>query len=424
MAVKKIETKPLPYDAERDKKAREVLLQARVNMLMKHEFWGVLATRMKLINADEWCGTLATDGTNFFYNSEFVLGLTNVNKVVFGFAHEILHCIYDHIGRSGGRDPQLSNIAQDYVINADLVAKKVGEKIDEIDIVFDMKYHDWMWEKVYEDLKSQNMSKQQIEALADKVLDDHLQGEQPGQESGNGNEIKDGVSRGRPSIDQGAYEQSREDFRQAVVEAAKNTKAGNLPAGVERMIRDLTEATINWKDLIAMKVPSLMKNDYSYTKFNKKYMNSGIVMPGLMQEESIDVCIAVDTSGSMSEEQLRDILSEIVGLMDMYAEFTLRIWQFDTKVYGYETFTKDTAEDILSYKVKGGGGTCFRANWEFMEENDITPKLFIFFTDGFGEGYWGEEDAQEDMIWILHGHGSENIVPPHGSYAYYDSVSK
>ncbi len=118
---------PCKYDEARDALARDLLIQARVAMLIKHDFWGKMATRMRLINADEWCGTLATDGKNFYYNSKFVLSLGNVNKVIFGFAHEVLHCIYDHIPRTGERDKKLSNIAQDYVINADLIHHRVGQ---------------------------------------------------------------------------------------------------------------------------------------------------------------------------------------------------------------------------------------------------------------------------------------------------------
>lgn len=105
---------PIEYDAKRDALARDRLIQARVAMLIRHDFWGKMATRMRLINADAWCPTLATDGRDFYYNSDFVLSLGSIDKVIFGFAHEVLHCIYDHIPRTGDRDRKLSNIAQDY----------------------------------------------------------------------------------------------------------------------------------------------------------------------------------------------------------------------------------------------------------------------------------------------------------------------
>lgn len=418
MAKKKKDiAKCLPYDAKRDAQARDRLIQARVKMLMTQDFWGKIATRMKLINADEWCATLATDGRNFYYNSAFVLSLKHIDKVIFGFAHEVLHCVYDHIARTGSRDRQLSNIAQDYVINADLVRHRIGQKIDEIDIIYDDKYYGWAWEAVYDELMK-NVKFINVEDLADMLLDDHLE---EGEDDGDGKEgDKDGVSRKRPVISREEREKLRDEFREAILQAAQGAKPGSLPSGVERMVKSMTDPKLDWRSLITMKIPSLAKNDYSYQRPNKKYQYSGIVMPGLQREEAIDVCIAIDTSGSISQQQLEEVLSEIVGLMDMYAEFTLRIWQFDTGIYGYETFTKDTAGDLMRYEIKGGGGTSFAANWDFMKEEGIEPKLFIMFTDGESFDGWGDPDYQDDMLWIINNPYNKSIEPPYGAWAYYE----
>jgi predicted metal-dependent peptidase len=413
---KKDIAKTLPYDARRDAQARDRLIQARVKMLLTQDFWGKLATRMRLINADEWCGTLATDGKNFYYNSAFVLSLKNIDKVVFGFAHEVLHCIYDHVGRTAGRDKTLSNIAQDYVINADLVHHKIGQKIDEIDIVHDMKYYSWSYEQVYEELMK-NATKINISDLAEMLLDDHLE-EGEGGEGNDGDQDGD-VSKKRPVLSKEQKERLKDEFREAVLQAAQGAKPGSLPAGVQRLVQNLTAPKMDWRSLITMKVPSLAKNDYSYQRPNKKYQYSGIVMPGLQREEAIDVCVAIDTSGSISQQQLEEILSEVVGLMDMYAEFTLRIWQFDTQVYGYETFSKDTAGDLMRYEIKGGGGTSFQANWDFMKNEGIEPKLFIMFTDGESYDGWGEE-GYCDTLWIINNKYNKSIEPPYGAYAYYE----
>lgn len=419
MAKRKSEiAKVLPYDAKRDAQARDRLVQARVKMLLTQDFWGKLATRMKLINADEWCPTLATDGKNFYYNSAFVLSLKTIDKVVFGFAHEVLHCIYDHIARTGGRDKRMSNIAQDYVINADLVQHKVGAKIDEIDIIFDMKYYGWAWEAVYDDLMK-NAKQLNLEDLADMLLDDHLESA-PGDGEGEGDGQEDGVSKKRPILSQEERDRIKDEFREAILQAAQGTAPGNLPSGVERLVANLVAPKMDWRSLITMKVPSLAKNDYSYQRPNKKYQYSGIVMPGLQREESIDVCVAIDTSGSISQQQLEEVVSEVVSLMDMYAEFTLRIWQFDTRVYGYETFSKDTAQDMLTYQIKGGGGTSFQCNWDFMKEEGIEPKLFIMFTDGESYDGWGEEGYCDDVIWIINNKWNKGINPPYGTFAYYE----
>ena len=96
------------------------LTTARVGLLLKAPFFGNMATRMRLIEADDWCPTAATNGRDFFYSTKFVESLS-VKKLEFLFAHEICHAVFDHFGRVGSRDRMLSNIAQDYAVNQILV---------------------------------------------------------------------------------------------------------------------------------------------------------------------------------------------------------------------------------------------------------------------------------------------------------------
>ena len=413
---------PIEYDAARDARARDLLIQARVRMLIRHDFWGKMATRMRLINADAWCGTAATDGKDFYYNSEFVLSLGSIDKVVFLFAHEVLHCIYDHIPRTGDRDRKLSNIAQDYVINADLFHHSVGKPIDEIDIIYDKKYFNWSFEAVYEDLLK-DVQFINIDELVERLLDDHLEpgegdGDDDGDDDGENHQEGD-VSTRRPQISKEQRDAIKDEIRQSVLQAAQGSGAGNLPGGIQRIVSNLTNPKMDWRSLINMKIPSLVKHDYSYQRFNKKYMQSGIVVPGMNREEAIDICVGIDTSGSITQQILEEQLSEVVGIMDMYEEFTIRIWQFDTGIYGYAEFTKDTASEILNYEIKGGGGTDFDANWTFMKQEGIEPQMFIMFTDGEPWSSWGDE-SYCDTLFIINNKRNKEIVPPFGAYAYYE----
>ena len=108
--AKKFENLLGPMDPKLDREVREMLVTARVGLLLRASFFGNLATRLKLVNADEWCPTAATDGRHFYYNSRFIK-LLKPKEIEFLFGHEVLHCVYDHFGRRGDRDPQLFNIA-------------------------------------------------------------------------------------------------------------------------------------------------------------------------------------------------------------------------------------------------------------------------------------------------------------------------
>ena len=115
---------------------QEKLTTARVGLLLKAPFFGNMATRMKIIDASEWCPTAATNGRNFYYNRDFVEKLSS-KKLEFLLGHEILHCVFDHFGRAGSRDRQLCNIAQDFAVNQILKDERIGDVIDEVQICLD-----------------------------------------------------------------------------------------------------------------------------------------------------------------------------------------------------------------------------------------------------------------------------------------------
>lgn len=398
-----------------DAAVREKLITARISLLIKAPFFGNLATRLKLVNADDWCKTAATDGRNFYYNSEFVNNLPQ-KQIEFLVGHEVLHVVYDHMGRRGTRDPRLYNIAADYCVNSDLRAQRIGEFIP-IGL-YEKKYDGWSSEEVYDDLY-ENAEKINIDDLLKKLLDDHLDEDGDGDGDGDADSTgnKDGTGNGRPRLTAEERRQLRDEIREAVLQAAEAAGAGNLPAGVKRMINSMTQPQMNWRELIRQQIQSLVKSDFTWMRPSRRSWHMDAVFPGNNFAETIDVCVSIDASGSMSEAMLRDILSEVKGIMQSFDDFKLQVWSFDTDVYGHTVFTPDNIDDIDTWDVQGGGGTAFEANWEFMKENEIAPKLFIMFTDGYPNDGWGDEEYCDTLFVI---HGTTSITAPWGQTAYYE----
>ena len=389
----------------------EKLITARIGLLLRHPFFGNLATRLKLVDATEWCGTLATDGRHFYYNNDFVHKLTP-KECEFGFAHEVLHNVFDHMGRRDHRDPQLSNIAADYAANQILKDERIGEVPSWIRIFQDNKYRGWSYEQIYEEIESKAV-KININDLGE-LLDEHLDGEgEDGDGDGDGDE-KNG--KGRPKLTAEEKKQIRDEIKEAMVAAAQSAGAGKVPAGVARMIQQFTEPKMDWRQMLRMNIQSILKSNFSFSRPNRKSQHCGAILPGMMNEDTIDVSVGIDMSGSISDKQAQDFLSEVKGIMDEYKDFKLDLWCFDTEIYNYAQFTGDTADEIMDYKVNGGGGTDFEANWNFMKEQGIEPKKFIMFTDGYPCGSWGDENYC-DTLFIVH--GNDSIVAPFGQTAYY-----
>jgi predicted metal-dependent peptidase len=392
----------------------EKLITARVGLLLKAPFFGNMATRMQLIDASDWCPTAATNGRNFYYNKKFVEKLS-VKKLEFLFGHEICHCVFDHFGRVGSRDRQLSNIAQDYAVNQILVDERIGEKITEVQICYDSKYRGKAWEEIYDDLweKAEKISLPELMKQLGDLLDEHINEDG----SGPGKEDKEGEGKGKPGMTKEEAQAIRDEIKQAMIQSAAAAGAGKTPAGIMRMIKDLTEPKMDWRQLVQQEIQSIVRNDYSFQRVNRKSMHSGAVLPGMKEATTIDVGIGIDMSGSIGQEDATVFLSEVKGIMDQYEDFKINLWCFDTEIYNHKEITHDNGHDLEEYEPQGGGGTDFEVNWTYMKDNGIAPKKFIMFTDGYPCGSWGDPDYC-DTIFIVK--GNREAEAPFGQTVIYE----
>lgn len=401
-----------PTDPAIDAQARERLVTARIGLLLRHSFFGNLATRLQLVNADEWCSTAATDGLKFYYNSRFIMKL-KPKEVEFLVGHEVLHVVYDHMGRRGTRDPQLWNIADDYVVNADLKRHKVGQFITTVPCLFEQKYDGKSAEEVYDDLM-QNVKKISIDDLVDQMIDDHMDGEGDGDEDGDGD--KEGKGK-RPKMSDEERERVRQEIKQAVLNAAQTAEAGTVPLGIERLIKQMTDPVMPWRELIQTNLTSAIRTDFSWMRPSRRSWHMDAVMPGMTPGEEIDVVVAIDMSGSISNTQAQAFLGEIAGMMDAFDGYKVHVFCFDTEIYNPQDFTSENLDTIDNYDPQGGGGTDFDAIFNYLKEIGNVPKRLIVFTDGYPCGSWGDPDYC-DTTWIIHGDPNPN--PPFGTFALYD----
>ena len=400
------------------------IVVARVGLLLRHPFFGNMATRLRIVAADDWCPTAAVDGRNLYYNTQFFNAMNN-KEIEFVVAHEILHCVFDHLGRRDDRDPKIYNISADYIVNNLLVRDKIGNKPKIVDCFQDFKYDGWTSEEVYDDIY-QTAKKNGEEFLKQlgEMLDEHLDGLGDSEGDSAGNETTDSngnkVSKKQPKYSKEEMRKIKDEIKEGMLSAAQAAGAGNTPAEVQRMIKELTEPKMNWREILRQQIQSTVKTDYTFMRPNRKGWHTGAVLPGMNFDESIDLCISLDMSGSIGDHQAKDFLGEVKGIMEEYQEYNIKLWCFDTKVYNEQDFSADGGEDLLDYQIFGGGGTDFDVNWQYMQHNDIQPKKFIMFTDGYPWNSWGEEDYC-DTVFIIHSNSDKNLQAPFGVTAHYDA---
>ena len=401
------------------------IIVARVGLLLRHPFFGNMATRLRILAADDWLPTAAVDGRNLYFNTQFFNAMDN-KEIEFVIAHEILHCVFDHLGRREERNPMLYNIAADYIVNNLLVRDRIGHKPKIVDCFQDFKYNGWSSEDVYDDLfeEAKKNGEEFLEQLGE-MLDEHLDMEGDGEGDNDGEEGKDsngnGVSKKKPKYSKEEMAKIKDEIREGMLQAAQSAGAGNTPGEVQRMIKELTEPKMNWRELLRQQIQSTIKSDFTFQRPSRKSWHTGAVLPGMNFDETIDICVSLDMSGSIGDSQARDFLSEIKGIMEEYKDYQIKLWTFDTSVYNEQDFSADCGDDLMDYEIMGGGGTDFMVNWEYMKEHGIEPKKFIMFTDGYPWDSWGDEDYC-DTIFIVHGHSNKELQAPFGLTAHYEEA--
>lgn len=394
--------------------ANDKLVAARVKMLFKQPFFGQVACRLKLVDVtdDGWCPTAAVDGRNFYYNSDFVMKL-DMDETVFLVAHEVGHCIYEHFIRKGDRDGSLWNMAGDYKINGMLVRERIGRLIDTVKPLYDEKYDsdEWTAESIYEELKESGAAPQQ-------TIDVHLEvGDGEGDSGGTGDEDSKGKA---PKISKDDAKAIADEMKNAIIQAAQSAGAGNLPGDIKRMIGELTEPKMDWRQMIRLSLESNLVSDFTFMRPNRKSQFANVVLPGMKKDQQIDIAIALDVSGSISVEDSTAFLSEVQGIMDQFESYKIRVWCFDTEVSGYDEFNDDDGRAITEFELTGGGGTDFVPNWDFMKSRDFVPDQFIMFTDGEPWREWGDPDYCDTMFLIKNHY--RKPVAPFGQSVYYDNA--
>ncbi len=386
----------------------EKLTRARVALLLRQPFWGTLATRLILKDATDdvpaWCPTAATDGRYFYYNRDFVASLDK-QETIFLMGHEVEHCVYDHMSRRGSRDAKLWNAAADFVINGELFDHRVGKFPDEkrtgIKVCYDPKYKGMFTEEVYELLKK---DKEAGKGGDYPSFDIH---------------IEPGDGKGEPMTEEERRVLADEIFA-AVLQAAK-VDVGNSPLGVRRLLKDITEPQMDWREILNMQIQSIIRNDFTWSRCSRKGQSSGIYLPGTKEDFRIDVTIAIDSSGSISDKMIQDFLGEVKGIMQQFTDFKIRLWCSDTQVYNEQMYTPDNLDEIDEYEAKGRGGNDFNCNWTYMKENDIMPELFIHFTDGYDCGLGFGDPLYCDTVYVIHSDPTRTIKSPFGMTCYYDA---
>lgn len=351
-----------------DKTIAAALTRARTSLILTQPFYGMLALRLKFVE-DLGTKTLAVDGRHMFYNPEFIRALPS-GQIKTAVAHEVMHCVLDHMGRRGDRNPRKFNKAGDYVINLGLT-----------DSGFEA-IPGWLHNPAFADMST-----------------DHVYSLLPDEDDGN-----DPLDDCMPGAQDGTGQQAVE-WKIATVQAATVAKAeGKLPSSLARFIEELTAQKVDWKAMLRRFITETSKNDYSWARLNRRFQSQGIFLPSLYSETMGEIVVVIDTSGSIDQPTLNAFGAEIAAIVENTRPSKTTVIYCDAAINHVDEFSPD---DTLKFEMHGGGGTSFIPPFEYVTEKDMKPVCLVYLTDGFGPF----PDAPDyPTMWVM----TTNVIAPFG----------
>ncbi len=370
---------------------KDRLVKARTTLIMDHPFWGILSMRLELIEAT-WAETAMTDGQRLYYSAEFLETLTNP-QVLGLLAHEISHCANGHLWRGGERDHDRWNIACDYTIND--ILKSCGFELPK-GALFDTQYKDLAAEEIYS-----RLPKNPLGSKGGMGKGTGGKGKNQSNSKGSANSNQNGSDPGscggiiQTKMSQEKANELKAEWKAAIAQAVQIAKGrGDIPADMLLQIQEVLNPPLPWYVLLRDFVEKSARNDYNWTRPNRRYIQNGIVLPTLLSEELPEICVAIDTSGS-TIPYMSHFANELSGVLQAYRT-TARVIYCDAKVHKEEVWT---TEDLpLKIQPVGGGGTSAIPVFDHIQEHGLMPSCLVFLTDL--ESCFPEKEPDYPVMWI------------------------
>ena len=205
--------------------------------------------------------------------------------------------------------------------------------------------------------------------------------------------------------------QQEQEWKIAAIQAATQAKArGTLPAGIARMVQEISSPKLDWKIILRRFIEMSAKNDYTWSPPNRRFVHQGLFMPSLRSEELKDIAIAVDTSCSIGQAELDQFAAEVNGILEEF-ETKATVIYCDSEIAGIEVFDRENLPIKLA--PLGGGGTDFRPPFEYLEREEMEPTCLVYLTD-LECGDFPPEPGFP-VLWVRIGGGG--YPPPFGEVA-------
>ncbi len=388
------------------------LTKARTQLMLDKPFLGNLVLRLPLVAADSWCKTSATDAKNFYYNPEFIDALNN-HQIKFVLIHEALHCALTHFARRGNRAKHKWDLACDFAINPLLVKEGFHPPID---VPIFQQYSGMIAEEIYP-MISDNIDQEPMDQhlYDDQANEDSKTSEgglrenqlekEPKQSSveSKSNDGKQGknskLAQQPPSLQADEVEKLATQWQKNLASSAQLAQqAGKLDGEFAKLIDFFLQPQVSWQSLLAQYMSTFARDDFSYARPSRR---AGEAILPTLKSHHIDVAIAIDTSGSISQQEVDEFVSEVDAIKaTMRASITL--FACDDQLAENSPWRFEAWDELQFPASLGGGkGTNFNPVFDYIATQDSACDVLIYFTDA--KGKFPETNPNYPVMWLVKG---------------------
>jgi len=356
------------------------LSKAKTALIFAQPFFATLAMQTPWVRDDTLDPpTMATDGDHIYWHGEFV-DKSSHDELVFVICHEIMHCVFQHMMRRGSRDAYKWNVATDVIINDMLKRENVGT------------------------MPKGGIDMPQL-AQAGKFLAEEVYNLLPPTPPGGGKSGKNGTN-GQP-IDEvrdakGSQAERTEKANKMKVRVAQAAQAakmcGKLTAGIERLVADVLQPKVDWRDVLRRFIAVRAKTDTTFARPKRRFAAEDIYLPSKGGDALGELLIAVDCSGSIGERELAEFAAEITAIHEDMRPAKVHVVYFDASISHYECYEPG---DELNIRPHGGGGTDFAPIFQYANDHQLDVCACVVLTDGYCSSY-GETPAYP-VLWCTTG---------------------
>jgi predicted metal-dependent peptidase len=366
---------------------QKIISASLLRLRMKSPFFAILALFARFIPSST-LPTAATDGKNILFNPDYLLSLP-CNQQDGLILHEVLHAALLHVPRRGEKERLLWNIAADIVVNGMIVQQGCFELPD--GGLRDTKLEHLSVEEVYELLMKQPKYPHDLtnaDLLEETPEDGALE--------------SDNLSQNRKA----SLESYWRNAMQQAYAIARTVDRGKVPVGFKREFGAIENARLDWRSYLWR---YLVQTPTDFVNFDRRFIGRGLYLENL-EGESVQVYVAVDTSGSIDEKELNMFLSEVTGILNAYPHLKCELYYVDAEAYG--PYNLDAKNEIPP--PQGGGGTSFVPFFVKVEESwdRLSSGVCVYLTDGYGS--FPASPPELPTLWVVTPGGLDLSAFPFG----------